>query len=314
MTSDSAAVPDIPDITATLPGILPTLRRETLKGWAMMAGLLTAAVIVALSVKDIGKDGRAWALVIVVMAVVSLGAIATYIRRRHEALIMPLLTRAAGLSYDQKGRWFLDSLPPRLLPKASDRTCEDVLSGRIGDRPIRFAEVKIETGGKNSSTLFRGVVMEFPNLVDMPAFFIASERETRGFFIFKGNIRVDDLVQVQTLTGRSGAEYGVWCSSAIAAEKPGFGAVVNVLTGLESIIGGDAKLYTASSDGREMHLAISHKRDLFKIGGMFADTTRLMQDIRHAYDDMTLPMRIVSALLAAEAEVAKAGGVPVAAI
>jgi hypothetical protein len=314
MISDNTLIPEIPDITTALPGILPTLRGETLKGWGMMAGLLIAAVILAFVVKDLGKDGKGWAFVILFTAVVSLGAVATYIRRRHEALIMPLLTKAAGLSYDQKGRWFLDTLPPRLLPKASDRTCEDVLSGKIGDRAIRFAEVKIETGGKNSNTLFRGIVMEFPNLVDMPAFFIASERETRGFFVFKGNIRVDDLVQVRSLTGRSGAEYGVWSSSAAAAEKPGFGAVVNVLTGLESIIGGDAKLYTASSDGREMHVAISHKRDLFKIGGMFADSTRLMQDIRHAYDDMTLPMRIVSALLSAEAEVARAAGVTVAAV
>ncbi len=303
---DTKPADDIPDINAAMPGLLPVLRNATIQGWLMAAGVLAGSAALAWAVSGLGEDGKAWAFAILFMSLFGMGAVARYTRRRHEAEIMPLLARTAGLDYAQQGKWFLDSLPPRLLPKDRDRTCEDALSGKIGDRPIRFAEAKIETGGKNSTTLFRGVVAEFPNVVPMPAFFVASEAQTRGWFIFKGNIQVDDLVRVQTLSGRSGMEYGVWSSSAEAARKPGFEAVLDILTGLESIVGSDAKLYTASSDGVMMHLAISSKRDLFKIGGMFASADTLAADIRRAYDDLTLPMKIVSALLQAEGAVAKA--------
>jgi hypothetical protein len=305
--TDTFNVPSpVPDIEAALPELTPTLRTANIQGWAIIAGLAAIAILSLLNMWDPDGEMRDWLVFVGIFAVVMIPSVFKWVRRKHEAAIMPLLSRAAGLSYQQGARSFLDGLPDRLLPKASRRTCEDLLSGRIGDRAIQFGEVKIETGGKNSSTLFQGVVMTFPNLIEMPAFFVASERQTRGWFVFSGNIRVDDLIKVQGLTGRAGTEYGVWSTSPEAARKPGFEAVLKVLTSLEAILDWKAELYTASSDGRQMHVAISNKRDLFVIGGLLAPKGELLNHIRAAYHDLTLPMKIVSALLGAEAEVAKA--------
>lgn len=186
------------------------------------------------------------------------------------------------------------------MPRAGRKIAEDLISGRIGGRSIRFAEMKLETGGKNSSTLFQGIVAEFPNLAPMPPFFLAAEAETKGWLGFAGPIKVDDLMRVDTISGANGKVYGVWASTSEVRRHPAFAAVVKVLTNLEFVIGSESRLYTASSNGRVIHVALSHKRNLFKIGGLFTAGDALMDDIRLGYRDLTIPVTIAAKLLEAE--------------
>jgi hypothetical protein len=305
MTNSVSTTPDdIPDINAALGALVPVLRRANLTGWAMMGGIAVAAIGVIWLVKDRAEKPFVLAVTVLFLAAIIMGWVVQYVRKRHEAQIMPILAETAGLSYEQNGNWYLTALPDRLLPKGV-RHCEDLLTGKIGGRAVRFAEAKIETGGKNSSILFQGIVLEFQNGLPMPAFFLADEAQTRGWFVFKGNIRVDDLAQVQSVTGPSGATYGVWAADHGAGRQSGFAAFVKALTELERQVGYEAKLYTASSDGKRTFLAVRHSRDLFRIGGMFTAAEERAADIRRAYSDLTMPMRIVSALLKAEGEVAQ---------
>ena len=297
---------EIPDITAKLPELLPELRRITRSGWVQVVGVVLVALAVILAVQGLEEDGAlGWSFAAGFIGFLGIGAIAARTRRRHQAEIMPLLAGAAGLTYTQDAMNFLTEFPERMLPQNLVRRCEDEISGKIGDRDIRFAEAKIETGGKNSRTMFKGVVVEFQNVAPMPAFFLASEAQTRGWFIFKGNIRVDDLVWLRGATGVSKVNYGVWGASEEAEKHPAFTQILNAILDLEGNVGGDLKLYTATSDGAKTWLALSHGRDLFRIGGLFANKDRVVVDIQRAYDDLTLPMRIVSALLATEAKAAK---------
>ena len=218
-------------------------------------------------------------------------------------MVMPHLAKAIDLQYEQNGRVFLDALPKRLLPKASVRQAEDCISGTIGDRPFTFAEAKLETGGENSRTLFCGVVVRFQNAAFVPAFFIAPERKTGGWF---SRMKVNDLVQVDSVTGGKGEVYGVWVSQKGAERSdPALRGVIDLLTDLGTQIGDYAQLFSATSTGEEMHIALSHHRDMFQVGGLLANREKIMDGIRAAFEDLNTPLRIVSALLEIEAEAEK---------
>ena len=290
----------VPDIAEALPSLLPGLRRITRNGWLLEAAIAAIAVAMLALTAGMGEEPYQIPLIILAVAVGLAAYVARSTRRQHEARIMPLMAEALGLGYLQNANSFMASLPPRLLPKASRKSAEDQISGRIGGRSIQFAEMKLETGGKNSSTLFQGIVAEFPNLAPMPPFFLAAEGETRNWLGFAGRIEVDDLIRIDTITGPSGKVYGVWASTSDVRRHPAFAAVLKVLTSLELFIGSDSRLYTASSDGKIIHVALSHKRNLFKIGGLFNTGDALLVDIRLGYRDLSIPLTIAAKLLEAE--------------
>lgn len=212
----------VPDITDALPSLLPELRRITRNGWLLEAAIAVTAVAMLILTAGMGDEPYQIPLIVLAVAVGLAAYIAQITRRRHEARIMPLMAEALGLGYLQNASSFMTGLPARLLPKAGRKTAEDQISGRIGDRSIRFAELKLETGGKNSTTLFQGIVAEFPNLAPMPQFFLAAEGETRNWLGFAGPIKVDDLIRIDTITGRSGKVYGVWASTFDVRRHPAF--------------------------------------------------------------------------------------------
>ena len=90
-------------------------------------------------------------------------------------------------------------------------------------------------------------------------------------------------------------------------EPPALSAVVDVLTRIENHVGYGAELYAATSNGEEIHVALSHKRNLFRVGGLFPNEDEVFQDVRAAMQDLTVPLTLAKALIEAEeAAVAKA--------
>jgi hypothetical protein len=83
-----------------------------------------------------------------------------------------------------------------------------------------MAEVNVETGGKNSRTLFKGIVAQFPNRTAMPAFFVALEDKTRPGFFFGGDLSTEGLHHLRTVTGNGGRSYGIWTSWSKLEEPP----------------------------------------------------------------------------------------------
>jgi hypothetical protein len=189
-------------------------------------------------------------------------------------------------------------------------SADDVLTGKVEDRAIDFAEVKVETGGKNSRTLFDGMVVTFPLKIDLPEFFIADEKETEGRFLAGPRIKVDDLTYVRSADGRSGHRYGLWSRDDLAGAEDRLILILNAISTLESRLSGDAALYTASCDGRQIHLAVRDRRNLFKIGGLFAGARDLELDIQLALNDLDVPIRLANHLLAAERDYVALGPMP----
>ena len=202
------------------------------------------------------------------------------------------------------GSSFVSTLPKRLLPARGVRAGEDHVHGTMGAHAIQMAEVNVETGGTNSRTLFKGIVAQFPNRTAMPAFFVALEDKTRPGFFFGGDLSTEGLFQHSTVTGNGGRRYGVWTSWSGQEEPPALAEVVAILTRIEDHVGSGAELYAATSNGVEMHIALSHKRNLFHLGGLFPDENQIFRDVRAATQDLTVPLTLAKLLIEAEAKVA----------
>jgi hypothetical protein len=307
---------DRPDPASALEALLPRLRRIQIEGWALM--VVAAAVGVAGVLPVLGLSARAgtntatelWGI-LAGLGFVGVTFTPRWSRRRQEALILPSLASAMDLAYEHSPRTFIGTLPGRLLPDGGRKSAEDVLSGTLAGRTMRFAEVLVETGGKNSRTLFDGIVIELPLARELPSFFVAAEKETEGWFGLAGNLGITDLVRLDSVT-RQGIAYGVWSTSPEAADHPGFRAVLDVLTNLGGVIGRDTRLYSALCDRRVVWLAFRQKRDLFRIGGLLSTRGSMFADLQRASEDMAQPLRLISALIEAETKAAEAGAAPLA--
>lgn len=299
--------PETPDVGAAVAALYPQLRRQSvlaLAGIGLMGAVgFTAAMWAWTGIED-GTEGFKIAALALVFGGLAIAFVYRWLRRSQEALVMPVVARAVGLTYSKDARAFLSALPPRLLPKSAVRTAEDFVHGTLGNHMIRMAEVKAETGGKNSRTLFRGLVAQFDNRIAMPAFFLAPEPQTRPGMIFGAWMPTDGLHHLRDIIGPSGVTYGLWTSWSDMEEPPALAAVVQVLTELETQVGGAAALFSATSNGVETHIALSHARNLYQIGGLFPDQGQIFSDVHAATRDLAVPLTIARQLIAAEAAAA----------
>jgi hypothetical protein len=298
------------EVAAAVRALMPALKRQAnLAAVIITLAVLAAAVIAVMSLSSAmdGEDRAKLALVAVIGAFFAVSATYKWTVRKQEAQVMPILARAIGLTYSKQAKPFVTALPKRLLPARGIRAGEDHVSGNIGAHAIQMAEVTVETGGKNSRTLFKGIVAQFPNRIEMPAFFVAPEDKTRPGLFFGGDLQTEGLHPLRNVSGKGGRTYGVWTSWSTLDEPPGLAAVVDILTWIEDHVGPGAELYAATSNGVEMHLALSHRRNLFHVGGLFPDENQLFRDVRAAMQDLTVPLTLAKALI--DAEEAAAGKV-----
>jgi hypothetical protein len=302
------------EVALAVRSLMPDLRKLGAGTAALIAAVSVVSAVLTLMIASSSMEGEDRFKA----ALITLGigaAIIFYSHRwmikRQEATVMPVLARSIGLSYDKNAKSFLNGLPARLLPKGI-RKAEDHVHGSLGAHAIQMAEVHVETGGKNSRTLFKGIVAQFPNRVAMPAFFIALEDKTRPGIFFGGDLSTDGLHHLRTVM-QGGRAYGVWTSWSQMEEPPALSAVIEVLTRIENHVGYGAQLYAATSNGEEMHIALSHSRNLFRVGGMFPSEAEIFADVRAAMHDLSVPITLAQHLIQAEeTAVAKTPPVPVA--
>ncbi|MGL4237479.1 hypothetical protein [Tabrizicola sp.] len=302
--TDIADAPDAStEVASAVRNLMPALRRMAFMAAGFMVAAAFAAGMAAIWVRgqDMDSEGKTKLTVLAIFV----GGAAIYgayklMQKRQEALVMPLLATAVGLSYSKEAGSFVSALPVRLLPARGIRKGEDHVQGKLGAHAIQMAEVHVETGGKNSRTLFKGIVAQFPNRAMMPAFFIALEDKTRPGMFFGGEISTDGLNHLRNVSGNGGRIYGIWTSRPSTEEAPTLAAAVEVLTRIENHLGYGTELYAATSNGEEMHVALSHKRNLFRLGGLFPNEDELFQDVRAAMQDLTIPLTLAKALIEAE--------------
>jgi len=291
------------EVALAVRNLMPGLKRRAVIATSLMGAALGVGCLVMFWSLTSGNDGdERWKFGIfaLFLAALSVGWAYHWMIRGQEALVMPVLAAAVGLSYNKTASGFLHSLPDRLLPKSRQRSAEDLVQGNLGAHRIEMLEVKVETGGKHSRTLFAGLVARFPNRVAMPAFFIAREDKTRPGLFFGGELSTDGLYHLRTVTGGGGASYGLWTSWTDRAEPAALAPVVEKVTRIEDLIGRGTQLYSATSDGTVMHVALTHSRNLFRIGGLFPNEIDVFADVRAAMQDLRVPLTLAKALIEAE--------------
>jgi hypothetical protein len=305
---------DSPDIEAAVAALHPRLTRLSLLALLAMAVVLaigTWLLVYFLGRIDDGVDRFKAAAIIAGLGIALMVLAYGQMRKAQEALVMPLVAKAVGLTYQKDAKGFFRALPPALLPKTAVRTGEDYVIARLGPHEIRLAEVKVETGGKNSRTLFEGIVAEFHNRVPMPAFLLAPHEQTRPGVLFGSWIPTDGLVHRRDIAGPSGTEYGLWTGhSASPADAPALDKVVTAILGLERRIAAPVELFTATSNGSETCIALTHERNLFRIGGLFPQRAQVLADVQIAATDLSIALSLAHELIAIEALVTEAASTP----
>jgi hypothetical protein len=306
--TETAAPPDATDeVARAVRDLFPELRAKSIR-----AGLIIALAVVATAVAIVllyssrmeSSDNFKMSIYAAFAGVAVVIITYRWTIKAQEELVMPVLARAIGLRYSKSAADFVKGLPKRLLPSRGVRTGEDHVNGALGAHAIQMAEVHVETGGKNSRTLFKGIVAQFPNRAAMPAFFVALEDKTRPGIFFGGDLSTEGLYHLRNVHSGA-ATYGIWTSWSDMAEPPALSAVIDILTGLEAHVGSGAQLYAATSNGEEMHIALSHSRNLFRVGGLLLNENELFADVQTAMQDLMVPLTVAKALIQAEEAAAK---------
>lgn len=290
------------DVTRVVAELLPILRKQARTSLALIAGAIVLGGVVALGFlrSNLAEEDRwEYALYAVITGFVVAYASYRWTTSTQEELLMPVLARSIGFAYGKNARGFVASLPDRLMPTRAEVSGEDHLKGTLGAYAIQMAQVTAETGGKDSTVLFKGIVAQFPNRTAMPAFFIAPEDKTRPAFFLGGNLSTKGLEHLRSVQA-GGRSFGVWTSASDGPEPPALSAVIDILTSLDMRIGQVTQFYAATSDGKEMHVALTQKRDLFRLGSLVPTEARVFSGVQRAMQDLTIPLTLAQALMQAE--------------
>jgi len=296
--------PKSSDVTEAVRQLMPRLRRLGLEASAMIGiGVLIVGLgafwLYAEGLHDKTQvDLASFAILIGVLTVVGAHQ---WTRKKQEALVMPLLAEAVGLTYSKDAKAFVKALPKELLPQRALNRGEDLITGQLGAHSLRMAEVKVVTGGRNSKTLFMGLIVQIPNRVPMPLIFIAPEDKTGGNRFFSSGLSTEGMVYLQPATGPAGRAYGVWGPDLTVRDDPALSAVLDVLTTIETRIGRGAGLYSVLIDRNMTHVALTCRVNLFSLAGIFPTEARLLDDVRATMDDLSIPLTLASVVIEAEA-------------
>ncbi|MGL4319769.1 MAG: hypothetical protein ACRCS3_02815 [Paracoccaceae bacterium] len=285
---------------AAIAAALPEIRQATKRGWALLIGALVITLVILVILAGSGiKEAAAYIITVFLGAFAVAGAV-SLTRAAHERAVMPIIAKAFSLQYEKSPKGFFETIPRALIPFGGRRSVDDLMSGQVAGRNFRFAECTTATGGKNSRTLFKGVVLIVDARGGMPDIIIASEQDTKGFLIFPGRVNVDDMQLVHQVQEANGMTYGLWTASSQALQFTAARAFMDRILSAGPRILGSSTLCTVLSTSQQHCISLKHAHDLFKIGGMFAKEGRVISDIRHAATEIAHPIELVAEILRAE--------------
>ncbi|MCC5973665.1 MAG: hypothetical protein JJT81_06390 [Rubellimicrobium sp.] len=288
--------------TAALSAALPLLRTIQIRGLAMIVATLLAMLALIVLV---GFGAETQVNVTVIGLMCGIGAILwihDHVRKDHEAEIMPIVAGTFGLDFVKHPVGFLETIPATIPPRSYRTVLDDGLSGTIAERKWRFAEVKTQSGGKNNRVYFDGAVIAVQAGASLPQFIIARHEDTRGSF-WKGRARID-LSQEPLAPHSFGGwltGFGLWSRQLRDGQFAPIEQLCDDIARSVGRLGHGAELCMIASDGPEIVVAITHKHEMFRIGGLFATRSSVLADIRKVADEVAPVIEVVTAILRAEA-------------
>lgn len=287
------------NLQTTLQSFSSALTAKRRMAWIAASFVVIATILVTLiSFTQFDQANPRIKILPPLFGVIGLIGVNQRLIRTQQRMVIPHLAKTVDLSYQQESSSFVDNLPARLLPRSDRKFAKDRLSGMFGGRHIQMAEVTAQNYRRTTQTLFQGIVLSMPNATPMPAFYLAL-RQTKAGRLCEVNHK--GLTEVRTMKAKSGAVFGLWLSKrGLALQDPSLKAVVDRLINIDAQIGQDVQLFSITSNGEEMHIALSSKRDLYRIGGLIAGKQRTEKSIGAALSNLHVPLSIMSTLLEAE--------------
>jgi len=286
---------------ALLEDLRPELRRLRLEGWcrtvAGIAGLLLLSWLCYRYWPDRSAGALALGFLLITIFAPFLGS--RWLSRRRTELVMPHLARMAGLDYLSDGREYVEALPRPFLPITSVMVVQDRLGQRIGNRSVEMAEVRLCTQHKDLGDLFQGIVFSCELLPGMPHFFIVDTRETEKKWYDHPSMDTGQFQLWRRLPGPDDRSYGVWLEPG-QGEDPALLPVIDVLLHPQRWVDRETSLFSALCDGQKLHIALTTRRDLLRLGGLMATDSSIKQAVVEATQALSVPSQMMSAVMEAE--------------
>jgi hypothetical protein len=278
-------------------GALPAMRRTRQKGLYLVAAVCAATMTVAAMVWKLGFSAK-FSLAVILLGAFAVMIAAAWVRAQHENTVMPILARAFGLRYDGSATHHFASLPQTFIPPGKLQGCDDLMSGLIVDRNYRFAEVKTATGGKNSQTLFDGVVIEVATRKSLPALRILPISETLGLLMWKSRLDVTGMTKVFSAPG-PGQDFGLWVEQPQDKDALGLRRLMEEMMCVAEVLPG-GRLFAVACTCDALFIAISYQPEMFTIGGLFANDESVIDDVRRVSAEFAVPAHIAAQVMRAE--------------
>lgn len=302
MDADATRPPVAQDPSAaTMDTVLAEMRTIRRNGWTLVAFACVATLIGISLALGKNQDGPQWAVGAAFLGGMAIIGIFGWVRGQHERKAMPILARVFGLDYQKSPKNFYQNLPSNFIPLGNLQVVDDKMSGTVAERAFHFAECRTETGGKNSRVLFKGVVLDLESQKGLPQFIIAPEKETKGGFLSKSNVQVNELTLLHSATGQDGQIYGLWTQSPDVRATEELRSFMERIIALGPKVLGKSTLYSLVSSGTHFYISLRHVRDLFKIGGLLADDAQMRTDMQTAAAEFSHPIDLIAEVLRAEA-------------
>ncbi|PJE29431.1 hypothetical protein PSM7751_00946 [Pseudooceanicola marinus] len=276
-------------------------------------GVLAAGTLAVLHPFD-GEAPR-WIgpVVILVLAGIIAGVIVHQARasfnRRIKEQVAPLLAAHLGVGdfIIRPHRSYLDLhalTDLQILPRFTDVSIEDGMSGRWRDVGYRLAEVTLrkrmpkskDDHGPRYQTIFKGLVMEVETPVDMP--WTIFEAGPLGFL---GGFK-EKLMSVR---GLSPVDYGLGDEAPfrVYSEQPERAQELVPPLFLETLVqiaseqGTEPRRIEAGFRDRTFHLCLRRSEDFLELDAYDTDPQAFAQSCRAALSDMALPRRVIDLLI-----------------
>ncbi len=281
--------------------LMPKVRTTALvavTGILVICGGLLAIVLNPPSFLAEDQDPAALAFAALLLGSVPVGFIYRFMRQEQEALVLPAVADALGMTYAKSGLAILEGMPPQLLPRGLLHA-EDHVEARVADRRVALAELHIRPRNDRHHTLFRGLVLRVPHGGKTAPFFMAPAHLARPGIAFGNFLSTDGYRHLRDLP-LAGGKFGLWIAALSGSESP---ALTTRIEGLVTTLAGFAGAWmphSIASDGADTWLALGHHRDLFRLGGAFPSEARILAAVEAAVADLSQPLALAQALIANE--------------
>lgn len=287
-----------PKIDLALEGVIKEFNRKRV--WYLIgvgACLATCLFFVfkALQNKEQASAFLLYAICAFVFALVLEGRFGKELSRK----VLPQVVTEFGFSYRPFAGNAPELVKTGLLPNDTIKVAEDWISGDVAGRRLEAAEVEIVTGYKNKKRLFRGLVVSFQNPGPEDWLVMGKEAETKPGRFSGPLLGLKNLHEVHRTRSGEGEEFRVFMADPEQVIEPRIEAFLNALTRLDSLE--DFRLYSVVRTYDTTYVALSNRRDLFSVGGLFFTKTSLQRKISGALAELSIPLKVAESLLAAEA-------------